>query len=59
MATPALAQYVVPLTAVILVALFAIQPFGSGRVGVAFGPILGTWFVAIFIFGMISLRSTR
>lgn len=57
-ATPALAHYVVPLTIVILVALFAIQPFGSGRVGVAFGPILGTWFVAIFAFGMISLIQT-
>ncbi len=57
-ATPALAHYVVPLTVVILVALFAIQPLGSGRVGVAFGPILGTWFVAIFSFGVISLVET-
>ncbi|MFI4938915.1 MAG: potassium transporter Kup [Burkholderiales bacterium] len=57
-ATPAFTPYVVPLTVVILIALFAIQPLGSGRVGVAFGPILATWFVVIFILGIGSLVQT-
>lgn len=57
-ATPAFDAYIVPITVLILIALFAIQPLGSGRVGVAFGPILATWFVVIFILGIASLIKT-
>jgi KUP system potassium uptake protein len=57
-ATPAFAPYIVPLTVVVLVGLFAIQPLGSGKVGVAFGPVLGTWFVVIFILGVVSVAQT-
>lgn len=57
-ATPAFAHYTVPLTVGILVALFAVQPLGSGRVGMAFGPILATWFVVIFVLGLDSLVHT-
>ena len=58
LATPAFAQYTVPITVVILVALFAIQPLGSGRVGVAFGPVLAIWFVVILALGLVSLVQT-
>jgi KUP system potassium uptake protein len=51
-ATPAFAAYVVPLTVVILMALFAVQSRGSGRMGVAFGPILALWFVVIGALGI-------
>ena len=57
-ATPTFAPYIVPLTVVILIALFAIQSLGSGRVGVVFGPILALWFVAIFALGLASLAQT-
>jgi KUP system potassium uptake protein len=57
-ATLACTPYIVPLTIVILVGLFAIQPFGSGRVGVAFGPILAIWFVIILVLGLASLSQT-
>jgi KUP system potassium uptake protein len=57
-ATPAFNTYVVPLTVAVLIALFAIQPLGSGRVGVAFGPILAIWFVVIFLLGLASLAQT-
>lgn len=56
--TPAFAHYTVPITVVILVVLFAVQPLGSGRVGVAFGPILAVWFVVIFALGLLSLEQT-
>jgi len=56
--TPAFQPYIVPLTVLILVGLFAIQPLGSGRVGVAFGPILGAWFVVIFLLGLASVWHT-
>jgi KUP system potassium uptake protein len=51
-ATPALQRFVVPLTMVILVALFAVQHRGSGRVGVVFGPVLALWFVVIALLGV-------
>ncbi|GGY14502.1 potassium transporter Kup [Paludibacterium paludis] len=51
-ATPSLAHYVVPLTAAILAGLFLVQAFGSARVGMVFGPILASWFVAIGLLGL-------
>jgi KUP system potassium uptake protein len=48
-ATPALDPYVVPLTIVILLGLFAVQSRGTGRVGALFGPITTVWFIAIAI----------
>jgi KUP system potassium uptake protein len=51
-ATPAFEPYVVPLTIVILVVLFAVQSRGTGRVGAFFGPITTVWFIAIAIPGV-------
>jgi KUP system potassium uptake protein len=56
-ATPALGPLVIPITVAILVLLFAVQPFGSGRVGVLFGPVLALWFVVIAILGAVTLAS--
>jgi KUP system potassium uptake protein len=44
---PALESAVVPLTLVVIVSLFAVQRHGTTRVGVAFGPLMALWFVAI------------
>jgi len=57
-ATPAFDPYIVPLTVVILVILFAIQSLGSSRVGMAFGPQLATWFIVIGVLGVASLIRT-
>ena len=54
-ATPAFEPYVVPLTVVILVALFAVQSRGTARVASFFGPIMSLWFVAIVIPGFIAI----
>ena len=43
---PATAVAVVPVTLVIIVALFAIQSRGTERVGRLFGPIMLLWFLA-------------
>jgi KUP system potassium uptake protein len=51
-ATPALAPFVIPVTLVILVALFLIQPRGTGRVGALFGPVVIAWFVALAVLGV-------
>jgi KUP system potassium uptake protein len=46
-ATPAFSHYVVPLSVLILFALFAVQSRGTGRVASFFGPITLVWFIAI------------
>jgi KUP system potassium uptake protein len=51
-ATPAFEPYVVPLTVVILFALFAVQSRGTARVAAYFGPITLVWFIALAIAGL-------
>jgi KUP system potassium uptake protein len=53
--TPALKSWVVPLTIVIMIGLFAIQRFGMGAVGKAFGPILIIWFLVIGAVGVFQI----
>ena len=49
---PEIAPYIVPLSAAILVGLFALQSQGSGRIGKLFGPIMAVWFVTIGLLGI-------
>src|SRR6202045_2788238 len=51
-ATPAFHAYVVPLTIVILLVLFAFQSRGTAKVAALFGPVTAIWFVAIAIPGV-------
>ena len=47
--TAASEPYVVPLTMIILLALFAVQSRGTARVAAFFGPIMCVWFAVIAI----------
>ena len=49
---PMLAHWAVPLAVGILATLFAIQRFGTGKVGVLFGPIVLIWFTTIGFLGL-------
>ncbi len=49
---PEIAPYVVPLSVTVLVAIFALQPQGSARIGKLFGPIMTVWFIAIGVLGL-------
>lgn len=51
-ASTAFRPWVVPLTCLILIALFAIQRRGTGNVGRLFGPIMVLWFVALAALGI-------
>ncbi|MGB9223056.1 potassium transporter Kup, partial [Mycobacterium sp.] len=44
---PGLQGWVVPITAILIVALFAVQRRGTGVVGGLFGPVMIGWFAAI------------
>ena len=50
--TPAAKPYVVPLSLVVLVLLFAVQRRGTGDIGKFFGPITIVWFLAISLMGI-------
>jgi KUP system potassium uptake protein len=49
---PALHELVLPVSVVILAALFTIQRFGTHRVGQAFGPVMAVWFLLLAILGV-------
>jgi KUP system potassium uptake protein len=50
--TAAFKPYVVPIATGILIALFAIQRYGTGVVGLLFGPVCALWFVSIGTIGI-------
>jgi len=49
---PSLANLVLPITVVIIIALFLVQRLGTGAVGRLFGPIMGVWFTVIGVLGV-------
>ncbi len=51
-ATPLFSPYVVPITIVVLIALFALQRLGTGVMGRAFGPVTVVWFAALAALGI-------
>ncbi|WP_407180904.1 potassium transporter Kup [Bradyrhizobium sp. STM 3562] len=53
--TSSLDPYVVPVTVVILMALFAAQSRGTARVAAFFGPVMLVWFAVIGIGGIVAI----
>jgi KUP system potassium uptake protein len=49
---PGLARAVVPVSVVVLAALFAVQRWGTDRVGRVFGPVMVLWFGALGAAGL-------
>jgi hypothetical protein len=40
---PSVAPYVLPLSVIVLIAVFALQPQGTERIGALFGPVMTIW----------------
>ena len=53
--SPRLADWVVPISLVILFGLFASQRFGTAKVGKVFGPVMVTWFVVLAALGIYNI----
>jgi len=49
---PAMARFVIPITIVILIGLFAVQRKGTGVVGKVFGPVMLLWFGVLAASGL-------
>ena len=52
---PGMSPYVVPLSLVILVALFLLQARGTADVGRLFGPVMLVWFFVLGILGLVQV----
>ncbi len=49
---PTLDKVVIPITLLIITALFAVQRFGTGGIGRAFGPVTFVWFIVLVALGV-------
>ncbi len=54
-AAPGLQPYVLPVTLLVIVALFAVQKRGTGSVGAYFGPIMIVWFATLATLGVLGI----
>jgi len=54
-ATPALKQYVIPISLTVLFGLFLFQRHGTARVGALFGPVMLLWFATLGLLGALSI----
>ena len=50
--TPLFRRWVIPLSVVVLVGLFALQRLGTAKVGALFGPVCLVWFITLAAIGV-------
>jgi KUP system potassium uptake protein len=53
--TPVFSDWVVPITIAIIIGLFAVQKYGTAKVGTVFGPIMILWFSTLSILGVMQI----
>jgi KUP system potassium uptake protein len=53
--TATLKPFILPVAVAILATLFAVQRFGTAKIGVAFGPIMLAWFVIVGLLGLLGV----
>ncbi len=54
-ATPAFQSFVVPLTVLVLIALYTVQSTGTAGIGKWFGPIVLVWFGTLAAMGLVNI----
>lgn len=55
---PQLSSFVLPITIMVLTALFFVQKRGTGAMGMAFGPIMILWFSVLGVLGVLSIAQS-
>lgn len=55
--TPVFMPYVLPVAIFVINALFMMQRYGTGRIGVIFGPVLLIWFFSLAILGIFGIQT--
>jgi KUP system potassium uptake protein len=56
LAAPGFKKAVVPVTCVVIVALFSVQHRGTGGIGKVFGPVMVAWFLTIAVLGAMHIQ---
>ncbi len=54
-AAPALKEFVIPISVMVIMALFLIQSHGTGHMGLVFGPVMAVWFATIGLLGAVQV----
>ncbi|QQR40219.1 potassium transporter Kup [Devosia rhizoryzae] len=52
---PGMTRWVVPITLLIIVGIFAVQRFGTAKVANVFGPITAVWFLTLGVSGLVQI----
>ncbi len=55
-AAPQLHHWIVPITVLVLLALFATQRYGTEKVGRVFGPVTIVWFLSLAVIGVFNIQ---
>lgn len=50
--SPDLERFVIPIALTLISALFAVERFGTGKIGIVFGPIMLVWFICLGVLGL-------
>ena len=53
--SPTLGKYVIYISLILVSILFAVEKFGTGKIGAIFGPIMLIWFVIIGYLGLLEI----
>ena len=54
-AAPSLTEWVLPISLVVIVSLFAVQHRGTHSVGRIFGPVMALWFLVLAVLGVLHI----
>ncbi|MGM3172556.1 potassium transporter Kup [Dickeya lacustris] len=54
---PEMADYILPMTLIILIVIFTIQPLGTAKISQFFAPVMLLWFATLAILGIRSIVS--
>ena len=53
--SPTFTRFVLPLSVIIILALFAVQVRGTHTIGRLFGPVMAVWFLTIAVMGLVQI----
>jgi KUP system potassium uptake protein len=52
---PGMGRWIVPITLVIILGIFAVQRFGTAKVSIVFGPVTAIWFLTLGLSGLVHI----
>jgi len=50
--SPDLEPFIIPIALTLISALFAVERFGTGKIGIVFGPVMLVWFICLGVLGL-------